>query len=233
MVHGKSVVLIVEDDPGVTVLEERRLERAGYGVVTAMTAEEALGALKRATVDLILLDFRLAGNVDGLDFYSQVKNAGFDVPVILVTGYSNEATVIRALRIGVRDFVTKSVEYLDYLPEAVERVLKQVRLERQLAESETRLASLIDSAMDAIITMDADTAITLFNRAAEKMFRCPARDALGKQISAFIAASATDNPALGEAKSEATGRSSPRIEFRGRRGNGEYFPVEASMSFAD
>jgi two-component system cell cycle sensor histidine kinase/response regulator CckA len=232
MVQGKSVVLIVEDDPGVTALEQRRLERAGYAVVTSMTAEQALAALKRAVVDLILLDFRLSGNVDGLDFYTQVKNAGFDVPVILVTGYSNEATVIRALRIGVRDFVTKSVEYLDYLPEAVERVLRQVRLERQLADSETRLSSLIDSAMDAIITMDADTAITLFNRAAEKMFRCPASQALGKQISAFISASTGDTPPLAQSKGRDE-RSSPRIEFRGRRADGESFPIEASMSFAD
>jgi two-component system cell cycle sensor histidine kinase/response regulator CckA len=148
-------ILVVEDDPGVAHLERRRLERAGYHVVTAATCEEALQAPKGAPVDLILLDYRLPGEVDGLDFYSQVRAAGHDVPVILVTGLSSEATVIKALRAGVRDFVTKSVEYLDYLPEAVEHVLKQVHTERQLAESEAELAAIISSAKDAIIIVEA------------------------------------------------------------------------------
>ena len=133
-------------------------------------------------MDLILLDYRLPGGVDGLDFFTQVQAAGFDLPVILVTGFSNEATVIRALRAGVRDFVTKSVEYLDYLPDAVDRVLRQVRTESRLAESEARLASIISSAKDAILVSGSDHRITLFNAAAEHMFRCPAAEAIGQAV---------------------------------------------------
>src|SRR5256885_192234 len=96
-------ILVVEDDPGVAHLERRRLERAGYHVVTAATCAEALQALQGAPVDLILLDYRLPGEVDGLDFYGQVRAAGFDVPVMLVTGFSSETTVIQALRAGIRD----------------------------------------------------------------------------------------------------------------------------------
>src|SRR5688572_14474112 len=108
---NQATILIVEDDPGVALLEKRRLERASYNVLTSATAGEALNRLKQTQVDLILLDYRLPGEVDGLDFYAQVRAAGFDPPVILVTGFSNEATVVKALRAGVRDFVTKSTEY--------------------------------------------------------------------------------------------------------------------------
>jgi len=141
----RKTILIVEDDAGVALLEQRSLERAGYAVLAAATADEALRHLQSQPVSLILLDYRLPGDLDGLAFYERVKAAGHDLPVILVTGFGNEATVIQALRVGVRDFITKSVEYLDYLPVAVERVLKQVETEHQLVESEARLASIINS----------------------------------------------------------------------------------------
>ena len=182
----RGTILVVEDDQGVAVLERRQLERAGYAVLMASTSEQALKRLAEQRVDLILLDYRLPGEVDGLAFYDQVKATGFDVPVILVTGHSTEATVIKALRLGVRDFVTKSLEYLDYLPEAVGRVLKQVHTEHQLAESEARLASIIRSAKDAIIVVTHDQRITLFNAAAEQMFRCPAAQALGQPLRRFM-----------------------------------------------
>ncbi len=140
MSHGKEgTVLILEDDPGVARLQQRRLERAGYTALSARTPQEALAQIEQGGVELLLLDYRLPDEVNGLDFYAQLKERGHDLPVILVTGFSDDATVIRALRAGVRDFVTKSVEYLDYLPEAAQRVLKQVRTERQLVESEKAL----------------------------------------------------------------------------------------------
>ena len=104
---------------------------------------------------LIVLDYNLPG-VNGPEFYEQLKAAGRDLPVVLVTAFGREATIIQALRAGVRDFVTKSMEYLDYLPEGVGRVLKQVRTENQLALSEARLAGIIASAKDAIIIVESD-----------------------------------------------------------------------------
>jgi two-component system cell cycle sensor histidine kinase/response regulator CckA len=219
-----ATILIVEDDPGVALLERRRLERAAYAVVTATTAEEALEQLRRHSVDLILLDYRLPGDLDGLDFYTQVRAAGFDPPVILVTGFSSEATVVKALRAGVRDFVTKSTEYLDYLPEAVAQVLRQVRTEHQLVESEARLAALINSAKDAIIIANAQGLISLFNPAAEGMFLFSAHEAIGQPISRFLPFTQTSSGHLGGS----LGNVQP--EGEGLRSNGEVFPLEISVS---
>ena len=134
-----ETVLILEDDDGVARLQQRRLERAGYATERSATADEALARLRRGGIDLLLLDNRLNSAEDGLAFYANLKTAGLDLPVILVTGYSDDATIIRALRAGVRDYVFKSVEYLDYLPEAVRRVLDQVQAQR---ERERALAEL-------------------------------------------------------------------------------------------
>jgi DNA-binding NtrC family response regulator len=86
----------------------------------------------------MVLDYRLDG-ADGLEFYRELKAGARTPPVILVTGYPDDRTVVRALRAGVRDYVTKSPEYLDYLPEAVRRVLAQERDARERRRAEETL----------------------------------------------------------------------------------------------
>ena len=134
-----ETILILEDDEGVARLQQRRLERAGYATVVSSTADEALRHIRASGIDLLVLDYRLSGPEDGLTFYLRLKKDGIVLPVILVTGYSDDATIVRALRAGVRDYIFKSVEYLDYLPEACVRVLDQVRVEREREQALTDL----------------------------------------------------------------------------------------------
>jgi two-component system cell cycle sensor histidine kinase/response regulator CckA len=179
-------ILIVEDDQGVAVLERRQLERAGHQVIHVASAEEAAGALAEQHPDLLLLDYRLPSGVDGLAFLRQIREAGHDVPVILVTGFGNEALVIQAMRSGVRDFVTKTAEYLDYLPEAVARVLAQIHTEERLAESEARLAALFRGVSDAIVLADAAGRVSVLNPAAEQLLRCSSVVAAGQPLRRFL-----------------------------------------------
>jgi two-component system, cell cycle sensor histidine kinase and response regulator CckA len=220
-----ETVLIVEDDAGVVALERRRLEGAGYRVVTAENAAAARSQLATEPISLILLDHGLPGELDGLSFYGHLREEGWDIPVILVTGFSDAGTAIRALRSGVRDFVTKSREYLDYVPEAVRRVLHQVHMERRLAESEARLGAIIASAQDAILAVDATGAVTLFNPAAERMFGCAANDAMGRAATLFL-------PEIASSDNGQMSPSSTSMEW-GLRSNGERFPVEVSQSGTD
>jgi two-component system cell cycle sensor histidine kinase/response regulator CckA len=148
---GRESILVVEDDEGVGYLQSRALERGGFEVALVTSAAEALTLLESKHFDLALLDFRLPGLDTGLDLFDQMKTAGHTVPVIFVTGFSDETTVIKALRAGASDFVTKSSEYLEYLPEAAERVLHQKRLEKQLAQSEAQLRQ--SQKMEAIGTL--------------------------------------------------------------------------------
>ena len=145
-----GTILIVEDDTGVAMLQRRALERAGYGVLTAATADEAFSVVAQHEVHLAVLDYSLPGGVTGLQVYDRLKAAGRNFPVVLVTGFGNEELIIQALRQGVCDFVSKSVEYLDYLPRAVQRVLKQSRLVDVLRKSEERFQLLARATNDAV-----------------------------------------------------------------------------------
>ncbi len=130
-----NTILLVEDDPGVARLERLRLERAGYTVIAAETAEQGLSRVAEGGVDLIVLDQNLSHGTSGLELFRRVKAAGYNVPAILVTGMQEEGLLVEALRAGVRDFVPKTPNFLNHLEPIVARVLDQVRTERELAES--------------------------------------------------------------------------------------------------
>ena len=173
----KSAILVVEDDPGVATLERRRLERAGYEVLTSASAEEALEKIQHNDVELIVLDQGLP-DATGLEFYKRLKAGGHVLPVIMVTGLSDEAMVIEALRAGVRDYITKSPEYLDYLPEAVERVLKQVRMEQRLEESEEKYRSIFENALEGILQSTPEGRIVMANPAIARILGYSSPEAL-------------------------------------------------------
>lgn len=137
--RAPETVLVVEDDDGIAFLQTKSLSKAGYRVESADSESAAFEKLSRGHIDLIILDYRLPAGRTGLDLFADLRAAGQLQPVIMVTGYGDETIVIEALRAGVRDFVIKSSEYLEYLPLAVERVFEQIRLEHRLAEADRQL----------------------------------------------------------------------------------------------
>ena len=124
MAVDPPLILVVDDEAGTATLQRRRLQRAGFLVKVAADVEDAMTVLAAGPVDLILMDYRL-GATSGLDLNRRIKAAGFDVPVILVSGALSDTTVIEALRAGVRDVVIKNVDYLEHLPDTVRGVLDQ------------------------------------------------------------------------------------------------------------
>jgi PAS domain S-box-containing protein len=225
---GGARVLVIEDDIGTATLERRQLQRAGYQVEVATSADEGLDIVRQGATNLVVLDLRL-GETSGLDLYERLKAEGWNVPAILVTGFPDQAVAIRALRAGVRDFVPKLPDYLDHLTTAVDRVVAQVRVERKLVESELRLASIIGTTLDAILMCDDQYRIVLFNRSAEDMFGCRASDAIDQPIERFIPG--LDLGTRGsDRRSERVGTMRQRVEVTGVRTTGDPLPIEVSIT---
>ena len=129
------------------------------------------------------------------------------------------------------------------LLERLDRDLREanVPLERRveertaaLRESEERLAGIVSSAMDAIISIDEGQFIRLFNPAAEKMFGCSAAEATGQSLARLVPARFRQTHADSVRRFAATGVTTRRMgelgETYGVRANGEEFPVEVSIS---
>jgi PAS domain S-box-containing protein len=108
------------------------------------------------------------------------------------------------------------------------------KAEEQLLVTQLRLEGIIESAMDAIITVGEDLHIVLFNQAAEQMFRCPIQEAIGQSLDRFLPApfrEAHRHHVLGFGRSGVTSRRMGQLgSVSGLRTDGEEFPIEAAIS---
>jgi len=115
-------------------------------------------------------------------------------------------------------------------------VTARVAADERLAGSEARLRGILDSAMDAIITVDEGQHVVLFNSAAEKVFGCPRDQAVGAPLAWFIPERFRDAHKGHLERFGATNATSRRMDASrvvvGLRRNGEEFPIEASISQA-
>ncbi|MBI1737959.1 MAG: PAS domain S-box protein, partial [Acidobacteria bacterium] len=113
-------------------------------------------------------------------------------------------------------------------------ITERKRAEEALLFNQQRLAGMVESAMDAVITVDEAQGIVLFNHAAEEMFRCKASEVLGQPIDRFIPERFRGRHrehVRGFAATGVTSRSMAVLGcVLGRRADGEEFPVEASIS---
>jgi PAS domain S-box-containing protein len=166
----RETILVVDDDESVERLECAQLERAGYRVRTASSAAAALEIVRKCEIDLAVVDMQLEDPISGLELLADFQSLGMTFPVIIVTAHSEEATIIHALRAGVSDFIPKTAAYLDYLPEAVARVLKQRCTEQRLAESEARFVSFMDNGPALCFIKDAQGRFLFANRQLREMF---------------------------------------------------------------
>ena len=110
----------------------------------------------------------------------------------------------------------------------------QTQAQQQHRDDNARLVSIIQSAMDAIITVDEGQSIVLFNAAAERIFRCPASEAIGGPLDRFVPSRFRSVHREHIKRFSATGvtqrRMGDRTVLTGLRADGEEFPLEASIS---
>jgi PAS domain S-box-containing protein len=115
-------------------------------------------------------------------------------------------------------------------------ISERKRATQSMAESRSRLATVVGSAMDAIITMNEEQSIVLFNAAAEAMFGTPAAEALGGKLEQFVPLrfrSVHADHVRGFAKTGVTSRAMGQLgTLSGVRRDGSEFPIEASISQA-
>lgn len=102
---NRKRILVVEDETDTIFLLKHILRSAGYNVLGATSGQEALKKFGEVKPNLVLLDLMMSG-MDGWETYRYLRQMS-DVPVMIVSAISNKDEVVRALRMGVDDYLTK------------------------------------------------------------------------------------------------------------------------------
>lgn len=120
--------LVVDDEEGVRSFLIRALDRRGWRVLSAGSAEDGAELLDQEQVDLLILDIALPGR-SGLDWLKELEEAGFPGEVVLMTAFADMNTAIDALRAGASDFILKPFR-LEQIVAAIDRCFERAHLKR-------------------------------------------------------------------------------------------------------
>ena len=105
-VQGRARVLVVDDEAPIRDLLAKTLTMADYEVDVVPDGRTAVDRLRIIEYDLLITDLRMPG-VDGLNVIREARRLKSDLPVIILTGYSSEASAIEAINLGVQGYLTK------------------------------------------------------------------------------------------------------------------------------
>jgi len=144
MGHEGPTVFIVDDDPSVLRSLQRLLRAAGWASETYASAAEFLRTRDPAATGCVILDLAMP-DVDGLEVQRRLVDARITLPIIFLTGRSDPATIVRAMRAGATNFLCKPVDgdqLLASVAEAVEADRISRRDNADLVVGRQRLASL-------------------------------------------------------------------------------------------
>ena len=174
-------ILIVEDDAIIAASIQNILTKFEYDVSSAVAfGEEALQKVDEGPPDLVLMDIYLAGKLNGIETAAQI-HARFDIPVVYLTAYSDDALLQQAKITEPYGYLVKPVQDRE-LHATIEMAFHRHELERKLKENERWLDTTLRSIGDAVIATDEKGYVTFLNPIAEELTGWRQEEALGRDL---------------------------------------------------
>ncbi len=178
-------ILVVEDQRIVARDIQCKLEGLGYNVpVIVSRGEEVLEVAKEIRPDLVLMDIRLEGKMDGIEAAVQLRRA-LDIPTVYITAYADDDTLKRATISEPFGYLLKPFEERD-LAITIEIALYKHGIEKKLKESELWLSTTLNSIGDAVIATDTKGYINFMNPVAESLTGWKKEDAVYKHLTEIL-----------------------------------------------
>lgn len=168
----KARIFVVEDEVIVAEVLKMNLERSGYEIAGhEIYGEAVVESVARSKPDLILMDIRLKGKMDGISAAIQVRER-FNIPIIYLTAYGDAETLERARQTSPFGYLIKPFE-LETLRSTIETALNKHDLECRLAASEARLSQIIQQMPYPMVVFNPGGMATIVNQAFLDMFGIP------------------------------------------------------------
>jgi DNA-binding response OmpR family regulator len=170
-------VLLVDDDEVNLLLTSAALRQRGFDITEAARGEDALARLARWTPEIVVLDAQMPG-LDGFEACALLRGMPglANVPVLMLTGLDDDASVARAYRAGATDFFVKSSQW-SLLAERLNFLLRSSRTYVELERSKARLARAQDLARMGSFDWRRRDGTLAMQPEAQRVFGLPAGSA--------------------------------------------------------
>lgn len=176
---SKANILIVEDELIVAKDIQNRLTKFGYGVVAVVSSgSDAVKKAVENNPDLVLMDIRLKGDIDGIEA-AKIIYKDLNIPIVYLTANADDRTLERAKATEPFGYILKPFKEKE-LKTTIEITLTKHQIEKKLKQSEQWLSTVLKSIGDAVITSDAGGAVTFMNPVAESLTGWKHEEAYGK-----------------------------------------------------
>jgi PAS domain S-box-containing protein len=231
-VSDRGLVFIIDSDAMSAATLRELLESDGYSVGGAATSEEALDKIATSQPNLVLMDAHLTGT-DPFKLLEELKRTqhGRDMPVIFMTTLEDTYARVKVLESG-DDLIVKPFENREVLAR-IERQVTVSKVRMALRESEAKFRSVMESAIDAIISADSEGLIRSWNSAATALFGHTEAEVIGKPIDMIIPKRFREAHQQGIQRVSSGGEShviGKTVELAAIRKDGSEFPVELSLA---
>jgi PAS domain S-box-containing protein len=185
-------ILIVEDEKIVAMDIAGSLKSVGYEVSGIVASgKEAIDQVEQNPPDLILMDIRIKGDIDGIQT-AEIIQTHHDIPIVYLTAYADDNTLSRAKITVPYGYIIKPFDKKT-AHTMIEMALYKSRMERKIKENERWLSKTLQYSGDAMIATDAHGNIKLMNRIAEFETGWKSDVATGRNISEILKLTKEDN----------------------------------------
>ncbi|MFZ5519085.1 MAG: response regulator [Candidatus Zhuqueibacterota bacterium] len=195
---GVTKILVVDDERGIREGCRRILSDDGYTVETASDGKEALELIKQGKYDLLLVDLMMPV-MGGLELMDEVARMKMEINIIVITGFATVETAVDAMKHGAYDYLPKPFSP-DQLLAVVKRAMDNFRLRIQarelmeerdrrlleVANEKSKIRAIVNSMADAVIVMNRDHQLVLWNPAAIRFLSLSQSLEAGKDINLVL-----------------------------------------------
>ncbi|HAF30244.1 MAG TPA: hypothetical protein DCG75_14475 [Bacteroidales bacterium] len=137
----KYTILVVEDDVGLQYLIKSKLENENYEILTAVSGADAIEQIKKQDIFLMLLDYKLA-DITGKELLQKLNEENIEIPFIFMTGFGDERIAVEIMKLGAKEYLVKTGEFLNQIAVVVKRVVKEIENDGKLKRMQKELESL-------------------------------------------------------------------------------------------
>jgi len=174
-------ILVVEDEMIVQEDLIESLKGLGYAVCgAACCGEDAVKMAATEVPDLVLMDIKLKGKIDGIET-AELLRGRREVPIIFLTSYTDSDLLNRAKQSEPYAYLTKPFSERE-LHAGIQMALHRAQLEKRLRESEARYRGLLEAIPDPVVVYDAEGKVTFINEGFRKLYGWSGEDLMGHSI---------------------------------------------------